>query len=65
MDHAQILLNVQLEIMSNIMDTLLTELLMLLELKEYYSADFIDLSFIFLTNTSLFFQFPYDLNKYR
>lgn len=42
MDHAQMSPNALLEISFNIMVILLMELLMLLESKEYYSADYID-----------------------
>jgi hypothetical protein len=42
MDHAQMSPNALLEILFNIMVILLMELLMLLESKEYYSADYID-----------------------
>lgn len=55
MDHVHLSLTVLLEISSDIMVILSMELLMLLELKEYYSADLFDYLFIFLTSIIIFF----------
>ena len=57
MDHAHLLLTVLLEILLDTTVTLSMVLLMLLESKEYYSADLFDLSFIFCLNLHYFILF--------